>query len=126
MLTAKFLNSFSSLLSLNRIGLLGGRLENFWKVWEDLEQIHHLGRLQCGVPSQTISNIRTLFNMNSKHPYAAIEIKKMQNKGALEKILHHTPGFHNSIFLVPKKTGDVRPVVDLKLLNAVFSLKVQE
>ena len=42
----------------------------------------------------------------------------MLEKGALEEVSNiNTPGFYSRIFVVPKKTGDLRPVIDLKVLN---------
>ena len=48
----------------------------------------------------------------------------MIQKGALEKVHNpNTPGFYSRIFVVPKKTGDFRPVIDLKLLNTFLKPK---
>ena len=50
-------------------------------------------------------------------------------KGAIEKV-NHCPGeLLSNMFLVPKKTGDLRPVVNLKPLNefvAISKWKVQD
>ena len=45
------------------------------------------------------------------------EIQKLIAKGAIERV-NHCPGqFISNMFLVPKKTGDLRPVINLKPLN---------
>ena len=45
------------------------------------------------------------------------EVGKLVTKGATEKE-NHCPGeFLSNMFLVPKKTGDLRPVINLKPLN---------
>jgi len=45
------------------------------------------------------------------------EIDKLLSKGAVE-IVKHCPGeFISNMFLIPKKTGDLRPVINLKPLN---------
>ena len=41
----------------------------------------------------------------------------MKSKGAIKKITDKSPGFYSHLFLVPKKTGDLRPIINLKLLN---------
>ena len=39
-------------------------------------------------------------------------------KGAIERVTNMTSlGYYNRLFLVPKKTGDLRPVIDLSSLN---------
>ena len=39
-------------------------------------------------------------------------------KGAIERVTNvKSLGFHSQLFLVPKKTGDLRPVIDLSTLN---------
>ena len=45
------------------------------------------------------------------------EVEKLVTKGAIEKV-NHSPGeFLSNMFLVPKKTVDLRPVINLKPLN---------
>ena len=45
------------------------------------------------------------------------EVLKLLEKGAIVKA-HHCPGeFISNLFLVPKKTGDLTPVINLKPLN---------
>lgn len=43
------------------------------------------------------------------------EIRSLLEKKAIEKT--HGPGFRSHLFAVPKKTGDLRPVLNLKPLN---------
>ena len=47
------------------------------------------------------------------------EIKSLQDKGAIHKapMLDKEPGFVSSLFMVPKKGGGQRPVINLKALN---------
>ena len=42
----------------------------------------------------------------------------MVNKDAVEEITDGSPGFYTHIFLMPKKSGGYRPVINLKPLNA--------
>jgi len=63
-------------------------------------------------------------NLNSKHPQVSIEIQSMIDKGALEKVHNpNTPGFYSRIFVVEKKTGGFRPIIDLKNLNRFLIYK---
>ena len=45
------------------------------------------------------------------------EITKLLTKGAIRKVTSCPYEFISNIFLVPKKTGDLRPVINLKPLN---------
>ena len=45
-------------------------------------------------------------------------VDKLLSKGAIEPVFRpETKGFFSRLFLVPKKTGDLRPVIDLSRLN---------
>ena len=45
------------------------------------------------------------------------EVQKLIKKGAITEVTHCKNEFISNIFLVPKKTGDFRPVINLKPLN---------
>ena len=45
------------------------------------------------------------------------EIKKLISKGAVTEVSLCDDEFISTVFLVPKKTGDFRPVINLKPLN---------
>ena len=41
----------------------------------------------------------------------------MVAKGAISPVMNHREGFLSSFFLVPKKAGGHRPIINLKRLN---------
>jgi hypothetical protein len=45
------------------------------------------------------------------------EVSSMLTKGAIEMVKFHPSKFVSSIFLVPKKNGQLRPIINLKPLN---------
>ena len=47
------------------------------------------------------------------------EVQSLILKGAIERVQDpfQSPGFYSRVFLVPKKTGGMRPVIDLSILN---------
>ena len=52
-----------------------------------------------------------------KADIVSLEIEKLLQKGALEKVDSVEGQFISNIFLVPKKDGSLRPVINLKQLN---------
>ena len=51
-------------------------------------------------------------------PFLREEIENLLNKRAVERVQNpETPGFYSRIFLVPKKNGKFRLILDLSLLN---------
>ena len=54
----------------------------------------------------------------SSSPFLREEIKNLLNKWAVERVQNPgTPGFYSRIFLVLKKNGELRLIIDLSLLN---------
>ena len=54
----------------------------------------------------------------SSSPFLREEIENLLNKRAVERVkIPGTPGFYSRIFLVPKKNGKLRLIIDLFLLN---------
>ena len=48
-------------------------------------------------------------------------VDALLSKGAIERVLNESSlGFYSRLFLVPKKTGDLRPVINLSTLNRHF------
>ncbi len=51
------------------------------------------------------------------------EIEKRMNKGAISAVQYSPEGFYSRLFLVPKKGGSFRPVIDLSQLNKFITNK---
>ena len=46
------------------------------------------------------------------------EVQTLLQKGAIERVQNRTQeGYYSMYFLVPKKTGDLRPILNLKPIN---------
>ena len=85
-------------------------------VLESVSGYHHLEFEDDMIPIQ--SSLPNLPMLN-RHEESIMnnEVEKLVTKGAIEKV-NRCPGeFLSNIFLVPKKTGDLRPVINLKTLN---------
>ena len=55
-----------------------------------------------------------------KFQLLSVEVETLLEKAAIEEILPsdlRTPGFYSRLFLVPTKTGGMRPVINLSILN---------
>ena len=49
--------------------------------------------------------------------FIELEVQKMLNKGDIRHASPHSRQFVSNLIIVPKKTGDLRPVINLKSLN---------
>ena len=65
----------------------------------------------------------TPLNLTSDHPGISEALSGLLEKGAVERVTHTlTPGFYSRLFLVPKKNGSLRPIIDLSTLNAYLQV----
>ena len=58
------------------------------------------------------------------------EVASLLSKGAVEEIIPECPGYYSRIFLVPKKNGKLRLIIDLSALNhfvhtQIFKMETQ-
>ena len=110
------------------VGQTAGRLIYHLTAWEKLSQDpfilecvrgHRIQFLQ--EPHQILPKITPVLDVVQEKTISE-EVQKMLQKNAIEKAKYHHKEFVSSLFLVPKKTGDMRPVINLKPLNE-FILK---
>ena len=87
---------------------------------------HHRKRLQTGIHrNSSIFGYKTYKNFGKNMHLVQKEINCLQGKSAVEKVsareMHS--GFYSTLFLVPKKNGEMRPVINLKPVNRYFVKK---
>ena len=101
---------------------VGGRLAHFAQNWAEITE-------DKWVLSVVRKGYRILF---VKHPILSPdpvffqqplsqqleeEVASLLSKGAVEEIIPECPGYYSRIFIVPKKNGKLRLIIDLSVLN---------
>jgi ribonuclease HI len=109
---------------------VGGRLNKFQDFW--IQEIPDTWAVQIVTqgyyipfhmtPRMTLKIKRTILPQQL-HPILLDEIEQMLQKHAIEEVNPTTPGFYSTFFLVPKKDGGQRPVLNLKGLNHFVKVK---
>ena len=102
---------------------MGGRLAHFAEKWEEITDnkwVLSIVRNGFRIPFIKIPPLSSVpIRMSqSSSPFLGEEIENLLNKRAVERVQNpETPGFYSRIFLVPKKNGKFRLILDLSLLN---------
>ena len=102
---------------------MGGRLAHFEEKWEEITDnkwVLSIVRNGFRIPFIKIPPLSSVpIRMSqSSSPFLREEIENLLNKRAVERVQNPgTPGFYSRIFLVPKKNGKFRLILDLSLLN---------
>ena len=102
---------------------MGGRLAHFAEKWEEITDnkwVLSIIRNGFRIPFIKIPPLSSVpIRMSqSSSPFLREEIENLLNKRAVERVQNpETPGFYSRIFLVPKKNGKFRLILDLSLLN---------
>jgi hypothetical protein len=101
-----------------------GRLCHFFVFWKSLSKDPWiLSKVGEGVKIDFISPpFQTMAGRNMKmgkiqSEICAKEVESLLEKGAIEPIVSSTEGFISGLFVIPKRSGGFRPIVNLKSLN---------
>ena len=112
---------------------VGGRLSQFLHHWEKFTtDVWVLSVIRGGLdlvlqerPPLSDSPI-PMSQTSDKEKFRLLseEVQSLLLKRVIEEIppTQSTPGFYSRLFLVPKKTGGMRPVIDLSILNSYLSV----
>ncbi|CAC5413118.1 unnamed protein product [Mytilus coruscus] len=102
---------------------IAGRLRWFLKNWQKITGDHFILQIVQGyklefytLPLQRQLPQYPMFNREQKD-YLNQEIQKLLEKGAIQPVHQEQTQFLSCMFLVPKKDGGNRPVINLKKLN---------
>jgi hypothetical protein len=112
---------------------VGGRLTQFLHHWEKFTtDVWVLSVIRGGLdlvfqerPPLSDSPIPMSQTLDKeKFRLLSEEVQSLLLKSVIEEIppTQSTPGFYSRLFLVPKKTGGMRPVIDLSILNSYLSV----
>ena len=104
---------------------LAGRLTLFRENWERVTQDQWVLGVVTGYRIEFLSpptqaNLPRVGVCSLEEQELIVEeVDKMLSKGAITELtpVEATGGFYSSLFLVPKKDGGMRPVINLKSLN---------
>ena len=93
----------------------GGRLKHFISFWESITSFDFDEELpQLPVPRQ-------IFCSHNEKLLIDLEIEKFIKAGIIEQVRHCPGEFISNIFSVPKKSGGVRIILNLKPFNRCLS-----
>ena len=101
---------------------VGGRLAHFALNWQNITNDQWVLSLikngyQIPFKKQPPLSREPIFFQQSQRRELEEEVTSLLQKGAVEEIQPETPGFYSRIFLVPKKNGKLRLIIDLSTLN---------
>ena len=74
-------------------------------------------RLELASQPYQLFTPRPINFFDSESAVVQSEIQTLLDKGAIEHVEYTQGEFISTLFLVPKKSGDLRPVINLKSLN---------
>ena len=101
---------------------VGGRLAHFAQNWAEItddEWVLSLVRKGYRIPFQerSILSPDPIFFRQPLSQQLEEVVASLLSKGAVEEIIPECPGYYSRIFLVPKKNGKLRLIIDLSVLN---------
>jgi ribonuclease HI len=119
--------------SISPVEPVGARLASYWQAWDQLGASDWVvSVLRWGYslefdrdpPLSVVPTIDSRRQNPVKNSIIWQEISTMLEKRALEEVLDpSTPGFYSLLFVVPKKGGKWRPIIDLSILNTFLVRK---
>ena len=83
----------------------------------------HKKRVQNSICKQTIPLPNSNLSSTDESLALVEEVNKLLHKGAVEKIEQEGPGFYSRIFLIPKKNGKLRLIIELSRLNTFLDIQ---
>ena len=98
-------------------------MAHFVEQWEELTNnkwVLSIVRNRFKIPFKSVPPLSVVpINLSqSSSPFLREEIVELLKKRVVERVWNPgTHGFYSRLFLVPKKNGKLRPVIDLSLLN---------
>ena len=101
---------------------VGGRLAHFAQNWANItddEWVLSLIRKGYRIPfkERPILSPDPVFFQQPLSQQLEEEVASLLSEGAVEKIIPECPGYYSRIFLIPKKNGKLRLIIDLSVLN---------
>ena len=101
---------------------VGGRLAHFAQNWANItddEWVLSLIRKGYRIPfkERPILSPDPVFFQQPLSQQLEEEVARLLSKGVVEEIIPECPGYYSRIFLVPKKNGKLRLIIDLSVLN---------
>ena len=101
---------------------VGGRLAHFAHFWQNItsnQWVLSIVKRGYRIPFKELPPLSSqpIFFHQSQRPELAEEVNNLLQKRAVEEIIPESPGFYSRIFLVPKKNGKLRLIIDLSTLN---------
>ena len=102
--------------------LVGGRLAHFAQNWAEITDdkwVLSVVRKWYRIPflKHPILSPDPVFFQQPLSQQLEEEVASLLSKGAVEEIIPECPGYYSRIFLVPKKNGKLRLIIELSVLN---------
>ena len=107
---------------------VGGRLGHFANNWEKVTKDKWVPSVEKNgykIPFDEKPQLSPspLFLSQTESKALEEEVQKLLLKGAVERVYSEDPGYYSRIFLVPKKNGKLRLIIDLSKLNTFLNIQ---